>query len=117
MGLVGGIGAQAVDEAVLEVVGQLHAVRIGNRAVLLGQLGVAFGIDPVVLAVIDDPVGLQDPALIVELDVPARFDGVLVAVVDHLVRLDEQAVLLGLAAGRLLDEAVVDGLGHGGMRT
>ena len=56
--------------------------------------------DAAALAVVDDPVGLQRPALVVELDVADGRDRVVVVVVDDLLRLDEQPVLALAAPAR-----------------
>ena len=54
----------------------------------------ALGIDAIGVAVVDDLVGLQDAALVVELDVADRRDGIVGGVVDEFVGAEEHAVVL-----------------------
>ena len=88
-----GVSADGVDEAFLEVVGQLETVRIGDRAILLGQLGVAPRMDPVAVPVIEDLVSLKSAALIIDLNLTPRLNGVGVLVVDQFLSLQEQTIL------------------------
>ncbi len=67
-GLVGGQRLDAVDEAVAEILAELEPRPVDDVAVLVGHLGVTFGVDALGGAVVDDAVGLQDAALVEELD-------------------------------------------------
>ena len=105
--------AQAVDETVPEVVGQFKPFSIGDGAVALGQLRVTLSKYTFGRLVVDDPVGLQHAALIINLNVADRCDRILVAVVLHLAGVNQHPVLLaGFAAGAVRD-AVAQGLGAG----
>ncbi len=91
---------QAVDEAILEIVGEVEAVTIGFGAVGFRQLGVALGIDALVLAVVGDAIRFQNTALIIDLHIADRADPVLVTVIDDLTGIDEHpSVVVGLGAG------------------
>ncbi|MEK8123259.1 hypothetical protein WOB59_09350 [Methylocystis sp. IM4] len=91
MGVVGGVDLEALDEAVLEIVRQIESVRARDRSVPFGELGVALGIDPRGVAVIDHPVRLEKPALVENLDVAFGGDDVFLLVVDHLPGFDDHA--------------------------
>ena len=58
-GLVGGVEPQRVDEAVAEVVGQIHDLAVGDLAVGFGQPHIAFGVQALGGLVVDDPVGFE----------------------------------------------------------
>ena len=104
---------ERIDEAVLEVLGKVEPVAGDDGAVRVDHPGVALREHPAALAVVGHPVGLQRPALVVELDVADRRHRVVVVVVDDLLRLEEQPVLAlaGLHAAR--QGVVHRALGHG----
>ena len=58
-GLVGRVEAQRIDEAVAEVVAQIHDLAVGDLAVRFGQPDVAFGVQALGVLVVDDLVGFE----------------------------------------------------------
>ena len=94
--LVLGDGAEAVDEAGLEIVGEFKLVAIGDRSVGLGHLGMAGREDAIGVSIIDDLVGLEHAALVIELHIALCRDHVSVTIVDELLGFDEKPVLLSL---------------------
>ena len=99
--LLGGIGAQAVAEAVAEIVGEVEPVAVGHRPVAFRQLGMALGEDAFGGLVVDDLVGLERAALVVDAHVALRRHGVGVGVLDELVGLHQHLVGLLGGCGRL----------------
>ena len=91
MRVVDGVDLQALDEPVLEIVREVETLGPGDGAVGLGQRGVALGEDARRVAVIGDAVSFEQPALVIDLNGPARRDGVLFLVVDELLGLDDHA--------------------------
>ncbi len=59
---------------------------------LVRQLGVALRVDPFGRAVVDDPVGLKNAMLVIELHRADRRHNVVVLVVDEFVGLEDQLV-------------------------
>jgi len=106
--LVRRLDAQRIDEAVAEVVRQLKPFAGGDGAVGLGQARIALGIDAARVAVIGDAVGLEHPALVVEVHVADSRNGVLVVVVDDLARLDDEVLVLVAALLGGGGEAIVE---------
>ena len=101
-GLVGGQHLDAVDEAVAKIVAELEPAAVDDVAVFVRHLGVAFGVDPLGRAVVNNAVRLKNAALIEKLDRADRRNGVLVLVVNELVGVDDQLVgrLCGLSSSR-----------------
>ncbi len=93
MRVVGGVGLQALDEAVLEVVGEVEAFGVLHRAIRLGQAGVAFGADTSRVTIVGDAIGFEQAALVINLHVSTGRDGILRLVVDELAGLDDHAGL------------------------
>ena len=102
-GEAGAVGADRLDplgEAGGEIVGEIEPLRVGDVALLVGQLGATLGVKALGRAVVDDPVRLQDPVLVIELDAADGGDRVVVLVVDELVGFDDE--LVGIARRRPL---------------
>ena len=91
MRVVGGVRLQALYEAVLEVVGEIEASGVLHSAVRLRQAGVALGADASRAAVVGDAIGLEQTALVIDLNVPSGGDRVLGLVIDELAGLDDHA--------------------------
>jgi hypothetical protein len=112
-GLVDRLQAQRIDEAVAVVLAELNDLAIGDLAIGLGQPGIALGAQPLGLLVIDDLVGFDRGAVVIDLDVADRRDPLVVVVVVDLVRLDEHRPLLLLgqvaARGRLGSQLTLTG--------
>ena len=94
MGLFLGVGAHRVDEALLEVAGQLHLVGVGHRAVGVGELDRALRQNAAGVLEIGDAVGFEHLALIIDLGVALGGDGMGLVVVDDAVGLDDHRPLL-----------------------
>jgi hypothetical protein len=97
------LGADRLDplgETGGEIVGEIEPFRVGDIALLVGQLGAAFGVKALGGAVVDDAVRLQDAVLVIELDAADGGDRVVVLVVDELVGFDDE--LVGVARRRPL---------------
>lgn len=94
-GLVGGVHAQRIDETVAVVVGEIQDLGIGDLAVGIRHADVAFGMEPLGLLVVDDPVGLDAGAVVEQLDVADRRDARIVVVVIDLGRLHEHLPVIG----------------------
>ena len=97
-GLVGGIEAKRVDEAVAVIVGQVHDLAVGDFAVLFGQPDIAFGVQTLGLLVVDDLVGFESRAAVIDLHVADGGDAIVGIVVVDLGRLHEHLLLPGLFA-------------------
>ena len=105
-GLIGAVEAQRVDEAVTVVVGQIHGLAIGDLAVRFGQPDVTLGAQALAVLVIDDLVGLQGRAAIIDLHAADRGYPMIGVVVVNLARLHEHLLLPGFVTveiDRLLD--------------
>ncbi len=90
--LVGGQRLDAVDEAVAEIFAELEPRPVNDVAVFVGHLGVTLGVDAFGHAIVNDPVGLQEAALVEQLDRALRGHSVLVLVVDQFVGVDDELV-------------------------
>jgi hypothetical protein len=75
---------QRLHEALAQIVGQLHLGGVHDIAVRIGEADIAGGADARGGAVIDDALGLQGAAAIIDLHVADGRDGVAVMVVDDL---------------------------------
>ncbi len=96
--LVGGQRLDAVDEAVAEIFAELEPRPVNDVAVFVGHLGVTLGVDAFGHAIVDDPVGLQETALVEQLDRALRGHSVFVLVVDQFVGVNDE--LVGRLGGR-----------------
>ena len=74
-------------------------MRVEDRAVAFGQFGMTFGVDAVRIAVINDPVGLENAALVIDPRIAFGRDGILVLVVDEFIGLDEHFRVWVLGGG------------------
>ena len=90
--LVGRQRLNAVDEAIAKVFTEFEPGSVDDVAVLVGHLRVTFGVNALGGPVIDDAVGLQNAALIEELNRSRSSYRVLVLVVDQLVGVDDKFV-------------------------
>src|SRR5215472_9276740 len=92
-GLFGQVEPQRIDKAVAEIVTEIDDLTIGDLAVGVGQLNVAFGVEAFGLLIVDDAVRLQGLSRVVDLDIAHRGDaGIRVVVVD-LVRANEHLLI------------------------
>ncbi len=57
--------AQAFDEAVAKVIGQVESLAMRHGAIAVGEFRVAFRIDSAAIAVIDDAIRFERPALVI----------------------------------------------------
>ena len=87
-----------LGEAGGEIIGEIEPLGVGDVALLVGQLGATLGVKALGRAVVDDPVRLQHPVLVIELDAADGGDRVVVLVVDELVGFDDE--LVGVARRR-----------------
>ncbi|MHC2789964.1 hypothetical protein ACVMBZ_009216 [Bradyrhizobium liaoningense] len=119
-GLVGRVHAQRIDETVAVIVGEIQDLGIGDLAVGIRHADVAFGMKPLGLLVVDDPVGLDAGAVVEQLDVTDRGDARIVVVVVDLGRLNQHLVVVGdprrlrTRRQRIVGEALGVGRRHGG---
>ncbi len=97
---VGCQNLDAVDEPVAKIVAELEPGSVDDVAMLVGHLCMAFGVNALAGALIDDLVSLKHSALVEKLNRALGRDRVLVFVVDELVGVDDELVLwLGLGRG------------------
>ncbi len=90
--------AQAFNEAVAEIIGKIKTPGMDDCAVALGELYMPFGIDAAGVAVINDTVGLERPALVIKPHIAFCRHGILDSVVAKLRSLDEHFGSFGLSA-------------------
>ena len=114
------IETQRIDEAVAIVVGKVEQVGVHHLAVGLGETDVAFGVKAFGLLIVDDLVGLECRAVVVDLHVADGGDAVVVVVVIDLERLHEHLPVIGVLVlrrfrhrGTLVVDEIVGG-GRGG---
>ena len=88
-GPVGAFELQAVDEAVAELVCQIDDLAVHDLAVGFGEARIAFGAHALGVLLVDDLVGLQRGALVIDLDVADGEDAVVGVVVLQFVRAHE----------------------------
>ncbi len=84
--LVRGLDLQRIDEAIAELIGQIDDLADDHLAVGFGEPRIAFGTHPLRGLLVDDPVGLERRALVVDLDAAVREDAVVGVVVLQFVR-------------------------------
>ena len=80
------------SEPIAEIIGQIEMIAIGHGAVGFGDLGIADCFDALGLAVVDNLVGFQYPALVIDLHVADRGNRVVVFIMHDLARLDQHAI-------------------------
>jgi hypothetical protein len=97
-GLIRRLEPKRVDEAVAVVVRQIHDLAVADLAVLLAEPDVAFGVQPLGGLVVDDLVGFDGVAAIVDLHAADGGDTVVGVVVIDLARLHEHLLLPGFVA-------------------
>ena len=97
-GLVRALDEHRIDEAVTEIVGDLQHLGMDHAAVARAVAYIAFGVDPVGLAIVGDLARLEHASLVVDLYVADGRHEAFLIIVGHLVGLDEQArVRIGAA--------------------
>ena len=98
--LVGGLELERIDEAVTELVGQFDDLAVNDLAIRLGEARIAFRAHALGTLLVDDAVGLERGALVVDLDVADREDAVVDVVVLQFVRAHEHLRVRILRAER-----------------
>ncbi len=91
--LIGRVESERVDEAVAIIVREIHDLAVGDLAIGLGEAHIAFRVQAFRGLVVDDAVGLEPRALVVDLHIAHRGDAVIGVVVIDLVRLHEHLCL------------------------
>ena len=104
MGAIRGVGAQAVGKAVAEIVRQVERFAMVDGAVLVRELGVPDRVQALGDLVVDDLVGFERAALVINPGVALGSHGMVVVVLDELVGFDQHfgrglGILLGICFG------------------
>ncbi len=86
---LGAYPPQALNETVAEIFGQIEPVATQQRAIGFGQFGVAFGIHAVGVTIVNDVVGFECPAFVINPRVAFGRNKVFFRIVAKFVRLDE----------------------------